>query len=77
MKKLSIIIFCLGSLVAAAQFDKEKQVVIKDLDKNFAKYTEVAQEIWTHAELGFLEGKSTETLTNLLSKEGFKIKIVS
>ncbi len=74
MKKISIIFFCLGSLVATAQFDKEKQVVIRDLDKNSAKYTEVAQEIWAHAELGFLEGKSTETLTNLLSKEGFKIE---
>ncbi|HRW99280.1 MAG TPA: amidohydrolase [Cyclobacteriaceae bacterium] len=72
MKKLTII-FCLLASVAFGQYDKEKQSVINELDKNFAQYSEVAKEIWGYAELGFLEEKSTATLQNLLAKEGFKI----
>ncbi|MGE0587455.1 MAG: amidohydrolase [Cyclobacteriaceae bacterium] len=72
MKKLTTI-FCLLASVAFGQYDKEKQSVINELDKNFAQYSEVAKEIWGYAELGFLEEKSTAALVNLLEKEGFKI----
>lgn len=72
MKKLTII-FCLLASVAFGQYDKEKQSVINELDKNFTQYSEVAKEIWGYAELGFLEEKSTAALQNLLAKEGFKI----
>lgn len=73
MNKLIIIFYLLAS-VAHAQYDKEKQVVINDLDKNYTQYTAIAKEIWGHAELGFLEDKSTSTLANLLEKEGFTIE---
>lgn len=74
MKKFALLAFCLASLIASAQYDKEKQVVINDLDKNFSKYTDVAKEIWGYAELGFLEDKSVAALQNLLQQEGFKIE---
>jgi aminobenzoyl-glutamate utilization protein B len=67
------ILFCLLHSVAFAQYDKEKKVVIDDLDKKFPEYSEIAKEIWDYAELGFLEEKSTAVLQNLLEKEGFKI----
>ncbi len=73
MKFKILLTLCLGAFMAHAQYDKEKQVVINDLDKNFSKYTEIAKEIWGYAELGFLEDKSTATLVNLLEKEGFKV----
>lgn len=72
MKKLTIAL-CLISTITLAQYDKEKQLIINDLDKNATTYTEVAKEIWGYAELGFLEEKSTAALQNLLAKEGFKI----
>ncbi len=73
MKKVILLFLCLASFIANAQFDKEKQVVINDLDKNFSKYTEVAKAIWGYAELGFLEDQSAAALQNLLQAEGFKI----
>lgn len=72
MKKLTVAL-CLISSALLAQYDKEKQTIINDLDKNFNKYTDVAKEIWGYAELGFLEDKSTAALQGLLEKEGFKI----
>ncbi|MEQ8362848.1 MAG: amidohydrolase [Cyclobacteriaceae bacterium] len=73
MKIIATTLFCLFTTLAFAQFDKEKKVVIDDLDKNFSKYSEIAKEIWDYAELGFLEEKSTAVLQNLLEQEGFKI----
>jgi len=73
MKTITAIAFFFLSLTAFAQYDKEKKVIIDDLDKNFSKYREVAKEIWDYAELGFLEEKSTAALQNLLEQEGFKI----
>lgn len=73
MRIIAATLFCLFTTLAFAQFDKEKKVVIDDLDKNFSKYSEIAKEIWDYAELGFLEEKSTATLQNLLEQEGFKI----
>lgn len=64
---------CLVSTLLAAQFDKEKQVVITELDKNLPTYSSVAKEIWGYAELGFLEEKSVKALQQLLEKEGFKV----
>ncbi|MGE0771311.1 MAG: amidohydrolase [Cyclobacteriaceae bacterium] len=64
---------CLVSTLLAAQFDKEKQVVITELDKNLPTYSRVAKEIWDYAELGFLEEKSARALQQLLEKEGFKV----
>ncbi len=73
MKTLAIIALTLFSTFAFGQYEKEKQIIIKDLDKDFEKYSQVAKEIWDYAELGFLEDKSTNTLQNLLKQEGFKI----
>lgn len=42
MKTITAIAFFFLSLTAFAQYDKEKKVIIDDLDKNFSKYREVA-----------------------------------
>lgn len=74
MKIISTLLLLFFSTWAVAQYDKEKKIVMDDLDNNFSKYREVAQEIWDYAELGFLEEKSTAALQNLLAGEGFKIE---
>jgi len=64
--------FLLGSL--QAQLSPEKSAMIADLEKNQSKYVSVADKIWSHAELGFLEDESTALLQKTLKKEGFSIK---
>lgn len=72
MKIIVSLLLCITQ-VAFAQYDKEKKIITDDLDKNFARYSEIAKEIWDYAELGFLEDKSTAVLQNLLEQEGFTI----
>lgn len=74
MKTNILLTFLLCAFVAQAQYDKEKQVVITDLDKNFSKYSGIAKEIWGYAELGFLEERSATTLQALLKSEGFAVQ---
>ncbi|NNE03255.1 MAG: amidohydrolase, partial [Eudoraea sp.] len=52
----------------------EKQQLINEIENSSEKYTAIAHQIWEHAELGFLETKSTELLQNNLQQEGFKVK---
>lgn len=51
----------------------DKQELINEIENSSEKYTTIAHQIWEHAELGFLETKSTELLQNSLKKEGFKV----
>ena len=48
--------------------------VIESLDSKKDHYTEIAQQIWHFAELGYLEEKSSNTLKSLLSDNGFTIQ---
>ncbi|MDW3646987.1 MAG: amidohydrolase [Bacteroidia bacterium] len=61
-----------GSL--QAQLSPEKSAMITDLEKNQSKYVSVAEKIWSHAELGFLEDESSALLQKTLKKAGFSIK---
>ncbi len=53
---------------------KTKEAALKQLDSKKEKYATIAQEIWTLAEMGYLEEKSSKLLQNTLSDEGFSIK---
>ena len=83
MKKISCLVFLLGMVLASrAQTeinpkikpDKDKQFVTAELDKNFTTYKKVARNIWSYAELGFYESKSTTELQDLLRTNGFTIE---
>ncbi len=82
MKKLLLSFFILSGLIATAQTeinpkikpDKDKLFVTAELDKKFPVYRKVAKDIWSYAELGFLETQSTERLQGVLKSEGFKIE---
>jgi aminobenzoyl-glutamate utilization protein B len=54
--------------------DKDKEFVVTELNKKFPIYQKVAKDIWSYAELGFLETQSTERLQGVLRSEGFTIK---
>ncbi len=53
--------------------DKDKEFVISELNRKFPVYRKVAKDIWSYAELGFLENQSVERLTGVLRSEGFTI----
>lgn len=54
--------------------DRDKEFVIAELNKKFPVYQKVARDIWSYAELGYLEAQSTARLQGVLSSEGFTIK---
>ncbi len=82
MKKILFGLSLLTGLSAYAQTeinpkvkpDKDKEFVVTDLNKKFPVYQKVARDIWTYAELGFLETQSTERLQGVLKSEGFNVK---
>lgn len=51
----------------------DKQQVINEIENSSEKYSAIAQQIWEHSELGFLETKSTELLQASLKEEGFTV----
>jgi aminobenzoyl-glutamate utilization protein B len=54
--------------------DKDKQFVSTEIDMKTAGYKQTARNIWSYAELGFQENKSSAELKEILRKEGFKIE---
>lgn len=54
--------------------EKDKLFVNTELNNRFTEMREVARSIWSFAELGFLEEKSTALLQDVLQKEGFRIE---
>lgn len=71
MKSLITFIALLSILSLSAQ--KDKQNALKKLDANTEKYAKIAQDIWTLAEMGYQEEKSSALLQNTLKDEGFNI----
>ncbi len=49
--------------------------IIKSLDNKFNEYADVAHQIWTYAELGYIEYKSSKLLQDKLSEAGFDMKV--
>ena len=73
------ILFCLiiiGELSAQSKenLNKEEKKVLAGLDKQMQKYSDIAQNIWNWAELGYQEEKSAALLQKTLADAGFKIE---
>ncbi len=54
--------------------DNEKKAIISSLEQKKQTYTEIAQNIWNWAELGYQEEKSASLLQETLKSAGFKIE---
>ncbi len=68
------LMFSIFNINLFAQTGKnEDKEIMKFLDNGFDDYSKVAQDIWTHAELGYLEEKSSKLLQNKLKEAGFKV----
>ena len=53
--------------------DKDKQFVSTEIDMKTSGYKQTARNIWSYAEMGFQEEKSSKELINILRKEGFTV----
>ncbi len=69
---LAGILLCQFSLLVAQKHKPDE--VIKSLDKQTEHYGEMAQQIWTYAELGYQEEKSSALLQEELQQAGFTLE---
>ena len=69
MKKLLLLIFLIPAITLMAQ---EKEVLTK-LDAKADFYGDLARQIWSNPELGYLEKNSSQLLQKTLSDAGFKV----
>ncbi len=70
--------FCSCAVKAQApntSLDSEKKAVITSLEQKKQVYTDIAQNIWDWAELGYQEEKSASLLQETLKSAGFKIEV--
>ena len=49
--------------------EKDKQFALAELTKKFPSYSLIAKEIWSYAELGYQETKSSSLLQETLKKK--------
>ena len=62
-------------MISTATFSQKKPAdVLKKLDQQTLKYSEIAQEIWRFAEMGYQEKQSSALLQQTLSEAGFTIQ---
>ncbi len=62
-------------MTSMAAFSQKKPAdVLKKLDSQTEKYSEIAQKIWGLAEMGYQEKQSSALLQNTLSEAGFSIQ---
>ena len=69
MKKLLLLIFLIPAITLLAQ---EKEVLTK-LDAKADFYGDLARQIWSNPELGYLEKNSSQLLQKTLSDAGLKV----
>ena len=72
MKKTILSFFSLAFFGLQAQTDHS--TFLNAIDANAAQYSEVAQTIWSYAEMGYQETKSSALLQETLAAEGFTIE---
>ncbi|MCS6967714.1 MAG: amidohydrolase [Cytophagales bacterium] len=54
--------------------DQDKLLLWQSIDKKFAQYAKAARQIWSFAELGYLEYKSSALLQSILTEAGFQVE---
>lgn len=78
MKKFlsPFVLLLTGAMFLSAQTDDPKvnKIIQQSLENKMAHYSEVAQKIWSFAEVGYQEVKSTALLQDQLKAAGFEVK---
>jgi aminobenzoyl-glutamate utilization protein B len=73
MKKTSLLALLLSIFFLSLNAQKRTDDILKQLDNKSDDYGAIAQEIWSLAEMGYQEEKSSGLLQKTLSDAGFKI----
>lgn len=73
---LYCLIYLLVPVIAAAQgnLSEEKVRLIESLEQVQTEWSDVAQQIWHYAELGYQEVKSSQLLIDHLERAGFQVE---
>ncbi|WP_031426262.1 amidohydrolase [Flavimarina sp. Hel_I_48] len=71
MKNLLLSLLCCSVVSISAQDNKAK--ILKQIDAKATEYGEIAHKIWSLAEMGYKEEKSTVLLQKTLEDEGFTV----
>ncbi|MCO6360312.1 amidohydrolase [Roseivirga pacifica] len=72
MKRLlTITLLCCGLSLFAQKKEKD---ILKALDDKASFYNDIAHQIWSNPELGYLEHNSSELLQHTLADAGFKVR---
>jgi len=80
MKRIILIIMVAGSISLGAQAQKKKannlqsELTTGYLDASFKTYDKLQKTIWSYAELGFIETKSSLLLQQHLKENGFTVE---
>lgn len=75
MKTKNLWVFLAGISTAFAQApNKAHESVIKEINQKEKQYGLLSKQIWTFAEVGYQEVKSSAILQDQLRKEGFKVQ---
>ncbi len=61
-------------LIAQPSLSKDEAQVLESIDQNTAHYSDIAQQIWSWAELGYQEQQSSTLLQSELSAAGFAVE---
>ena len=69
---LAMMVSC---LLVGQDLSNEKKAVLESLDAAKDQYAEIAHQIWEHAELGYLEVKSSGLLQKTLADAGFEVEV--
>ena len=73
MRTLTNFIFLFVFTMSFAQ--SKYKSILNDIDKNKETYSDIAQQIWSFAEMGYQEEKSSKPLQKTLEQEGFQIEV--
>ena len=73
MRTLTNFIFLFFFTMSFAQ--SKYKSILNDIDKNKEAYSDIAQQIWSFAEMGYQEEKSSKLLQKTLEQEGFQIEV--
>ncbi len=71
---LTFILFLTGYSFSQAQTAADKKAILQSIESKHQQYAVVAKKIWSYAELGFHEFKSTALLQQELKNAGFTVK---
>jgi aminobenzoyl-glutamate utilization protein B len=75
MRKILTLILTVSSCVAIAQKSEVgKQFAMTRIDQRAREYIDISKQIWSFAELGFLETRSSALLQKHLTEAGFSVE---